>query len=287
MPFLEMVKKLTFNRTLGYVFILALLAGAYAYIPYWLETATPGVNKIPSQFHAALSLVLGWLLVFRTNTAYSRWWEARTLWGALVNASRNLMMKLVNLGKLPAEDLHHAHLLLIAFPIALRCHLRNENETLLPSHVKNMAKGANHIPLAIVQQLYEIVGRAKRNQIIDGDELRVIDAELLRLMDICGGCERILKTRIVRSYRVFARQCVLIFLGTLPWGVAKDFGLWSLPLTFISAYFMLGLETVAEHVEEPFGYDEDDLDLDSLCDTIGESVNEVFHRAEAYRVEST
>ena len=47
-------------------------------------------------------------------------------------------------------------------------------------------------------------------------------------------------------------------------------------MTIIVSYFMIGLETVAEHVEEPFGYDEDDLDLDGICRAIESSVNEVF-----------
>lgn len=276
MHFSELIKSLFHSRTLIYVFGLALLVGVYALVPYLLEWRLPGTNQIPSQFHAALSLVLGWLLVFRTNTAYSRWWEARTLWGALVNASRNLSLKLVQLGQLSHEDLERSHELIVAFPVALRCHLRSEVDTTMPSPIQKLAQQADHAPLALVQQLYAIIGQAKRAGRIDGDELRVIDAELLRLMDICGACERILKTRIVRSYRVFARQCVLIFLATLPWGVTRDFGLWVVLVTFISAYFMLGLETVAEHVEEPFGYDEDDLDLESLCMTIEASVDEVF-----------
>ena len=139
-----------------------------------------------------------------------------------------------------------------------------------------MTADAAHPPLALVQQLYDVVGEAKREHRIDGDELRVLDAELLRLMDICGGCERILKTRIVKSYRIFARQCTILFLVTMPWGVANDLRLWTVPLTIITAYFMLGLETVAEHVEEPFGYDEDDLDLEGLCKTIQASVDRVF-----------
>ncbi len=63
---------------------------------------------------------------------------------------------------------------------------------------------------------------------------------------------------------------------TLPWGIAQEFIWWTIPLTAILSYFMLGLETVAEHVEEPFGHDEDDLDLDVLCRTIEESVNDVL-----------
>ncbi|MEZ6134158.1 MAG: bestrophin family protein [Pirellulaceae bacterium] len=235
------------------------------------------MNQIPSQFHAALSLVLGWLLVFRTNTAYNRWWEARTLWGALVNASRNLSLKLTCVGNLPSADLRRAQGLIVAFPWALCRHLRGEVHEKLSDEIKAIAGDRQHVPLELARQLYEIVAQARAARHIDGDDLRILDAELLRLMDICGACERILKTRIVRSYRVFARQCVILFLTTLPWGVVHDFDVWCVPLTFISAYFMLGLEIVAEHVEEPFGYDEDDLDLEALCSTIQSSVDEVFN----------
>ncbi len=279
MPFQDFFQPLVSSKTLGYVLGLASLCGVYAALPVVVEWRAPHFNEIPSQFHAALSLVLGWLLVFRTNTAYSRWWEARTLWGALVNASRNAAMKLVLLGRLSADDLQLAQRLIVAFPVALQYHLRDEIGTKLPADIRHLAGDCQHVPLRLVQQLYEIVGRAKGDGQIDGEELRAMDVELLRFMDICGGCERILKTRIVASYRVFARQCVLLFLATLPWAVAHDFGSWAIPLTFISAYFMLGLETVAEHVEEPFGYDEDDLNLEALCTTIQVSVDEVFQTA--------
>lgn len=140
---------------------------------------------------------------------------------------------------------------------------------------------ATHVPQALADNIYAVLGEAKSSGRIDGDELRVLDAELLRLLDVCGGCERIKKTRIVKSYRIFARQCVLLFLATLPWGIVHDFRWLTIPLTMISAYFMLGLETVAEHVEEPFGYDEDDLDLEGLCTTIEDSVRDVFRETYA------
>ncbi len=256
---------------------MAVLGGVYALIPIALEySAYRDLNEMPSEFHAALSLVLGWMLVFRTNTAYGRWWEARTLWGALVNACRNLAIKVSRLGSLGEAELSRAQKLIVAFPVALRHHLRNEIDTHLPTSTREMVSETKHIPVAISRELYELVAQAKRAGKLDGDELRVIDAELARLLDVCGGCERILNTRIVKSYRIFARQCTLIFLATLPWGIAHDFRIWTLPLTIISAYFMLGLETVAEHVEEPFGYDEDDLDLESLCETIENSVDGIF-----------
>lgn len=279
MPFRELIEPIASSRTLGYVFLMALGVGLYAVIPTAIEySAYADVVNTSSQFHAVLSLVLGWLLVFRTNTAYSRWWEARTLWGALVNACRNCALKVTCLGRFTEHDRHVIRDLIGAFPVALRCHLRGEIGTHLPDGVRKLAGTARHVPQAIAQHIYQIVGKAKQDGAIDGDELRVLDAELLRLMDICGGCERILKTRIVKSYRIFARQCVLIFLGTLPWGIVQDFRIWTIPLTIITAYFMLGMETVAEHVEEPFGYDEDDLDLDSLCNTIATTVDEAMAR---------
>ena len=85
----------------------------------------------------------------------------------------------------------------------------------------------------------------------------------------------------MRSYRVFSRQCILLFLLTFPWGIISDFGWWTIPLTTITAYFMIGMEVVAEHVEEPFGIDEDDLDLEGICNTIEHSVKEIFIRKPA------
>ena len=74
---------------------IALAMGLYALFPVVKEyTSYASIGDTPSDLHAALSLVLGWLLVFRTNAAYARWWEARTLWGSLINCSRNLAIKI-------------------------------------------------------------------------------------------------------------------------------------------------------------------------------------------------
>jgi putative membrane protein len=255
----------------------ALGCGLYAAGPVWKEmSAYADVADLPAEFHAALTLVLGWLLVFRTNTAYDRWWEARTLWGALVNSTRNLSIKLSHLVSIPGEELGEVRRSLIGFPYALRDHLRSECELSAVPGFERDGTAVDHVPVYLVQRVYEVLARSLKRGDIDGDELRVIDAELRRYLDICGGCERIYKTRVARSYRVFARQCIFLFLITLPWGIAHDFGYWTIPLTVITAYFMIGLETVAEHVEEPFGYDEDDLDLDGLCLTMERSVREII-----------
>lgn len=277
MPIRDTFVPLTSSKTLWSILTLAMMMGVYAILPVWKENSIyKEVGSIPSQIHVALSMALGCLLVFRTNAAYNRWWEARTLWGGLINASRNLSIKLCHLTRLDETDLSQAKELICSFPNALKCHLRSEVETHLSENIKSLSGKFAHVPQGLVNRLYEILKVGRQKGQLDGDELRVIDTELLRFLDICGGCERIQRTRIVASYRTFARQCIMLFLVTLPWGIVRDFGWWTIPLTVITAYFMIGLEIVAEHVEEPFGYDEDDLDLEGMCLTIERSVTEVF-----------
>jgi ion channel-forming bestrophin family protein len=268
---------LTTSRTLARVGLWALAVGAYSLLPVWKEdTRYDTVADLTPEIHAALTIVLGWLLVFRTNTAYARWWEARTMWGALVNSSRNLAAKLGRLADLPPEARERTRQIIIAYPIVLRDHLRGEQSLEQVRHlIGDHAEGV-HVPSALVGRMYAELARCRTDGSIDDVELRIIDTELRTLLEICGGCERIRNTRIVRSYRVFAQQCIFLYLATLPWGIVDSFHWWTVPLTVISSYFMLGMETVAEHIEEPFGLDEDDLNLDVLCETIERTVEQIF-----------
>jgi len=276
MPIRDTLTPLTNSRTLSRVAVYSSLMGVYALLAIWKEhTSYADVADFPAQIHAALTLVLGWLLVFRTNAAYTRWWEARTLWGSLVNASRNLSVKLFHLVELPDESRRRMEKLIIAFPRALRDHLRRQPCDRETRALLEDLHDAPHTPAAIVTRLYTELGQLRAERLVDGNELRLIDVELRTMLDVCGACERILNTRIVRSYRTFARQCIALDLATFPWGIVESFRWWTVPLTMITAYFLFGLETVAEHIEEPFGYDEDDLDLDALCKGIETSVTQI------------
>ena len=279
MPDKGFIAPIARSRMLSRVALLALLVGAYSALSVWNDQYPLfDLVNTPTEIHAALTLVLGWLLVFRTNTAYARWWEARTLWGALVNASRNLALKTVVLVKLPREMRAEIQRNIVAFPYSLRDHLRDESQfNSLPGY-EDSSETPGHVPGYLVSRIYQQLRIAREQNLIDGDDLRVIDAELSELLDITGGCERIQLTRVVRSYRVFARQCVVLFLISFPWGISNSFSWWTCPLVMITAYFMIGLETVAEHVEQPFGRDEDDLDLDGLCRTINRTVDEIFEK---------
>ena len=277
MPLRDTILPFTTSRTLLQCAMMASVIGFYSLLPVMKEYSSyRDFADMPSQFHAALTLVLGWLLVFRTNSAYARWWEARTLWGNLVNTSRNLAVKLTSLATLTQADRELLERSLVEFPVILKDHLRKGTVGSKSVRADVSSDQWHHRPTEIVHAIYTWVGKQKSDGNIDGEELRVLDVEMQKFLEICGACERIARTPIVKSYRVFARQCIVLFLLSLPWGITQDFGVWTIPLATISAYFMIGMELVAEHVEEPFGLDDDDLDLEGLCSTIEHSVREIF-----------
>jgi putative membrane protein len=280
MPIRSTFSPILTSQTLKLVAVQALAVAAYACFPLWLElrNSSDELLTLPSDIHAALGIILGWLLTFRSNVSYSRWWEARGLWGSLVNCSRNLAVKVCDLVKADDAELQRCRHAIIAFPYALKDFLRGEASIRKLKGFEEAKSEPEHLPTYLVSQIYEELREWRRRGLIDGSDLIVLDHEANRYLDICGACEKIQNTRLIGSYRTFARQCVILYLGTFPWGMVHDYGWWAIPLTAVVSYFMIGMETVAENVELPFGYDEDDLDLDRLCVVIEKSVGETFER---------
>lgn len=283
---IRLVPEIARNPTLLRVSFYAAGVGIYSLLAVWKERSVfSEFGDLPPDIHAALTVVLGWLLVFRTNVSYARWWEARTLWGRLVNVSRNMAIKVADLVRVDEDGLNRFRIDIVAFSAGLRDHLRGVSRLQNLDGFEACPDHPSHVPSYLITRMYGEFGSWHRDGLIDSGILRVLDVEAREFLEICGGCERIAKTRVVRSYRAFARQCVVLHLLTFPWGIVDHFGWWTIPLSTIAAYFMLGLETVSEHVEQPFGYDTDDLDLDGLCENIRVTVQEVFDRRQQLAAE--
>lgn len=132
-----------------------------------------------------------------------------------------------------------------------------------------------HGPVYLAGKIYE---KIKAWQLKGLDELFLlqVDLHLKALMDICGSCERIKNSPLALSYRAFMRQGIALNLLFLPWYIEPQFEYWtSLPIILIGSYFLIGLELIAEDIEEPFGFDGDDLPLDTICETIKKTVTEI------------
>ena len=228
-----------------------------------------------------LGFVISMLLVFRTNTAYDRWWEGRKLWGSLVNNSRNLAIKLNVL--LPKEDTNTKALfaeLIYRFAAELKTHLRSEHTLYTLDQFEHPEISQfdrfKHVPEQIVSRMMERVIQMQREQQLSGEQLLFINPELTSFMDICGACERIKNTPIPFSYSSFIKKFILFYTLTLPVGYVFSLGYFIIPVVIFILYALASLELIAEEIEEPFGKDENDLPLGRIAETIQKNVTEIL-----------
>lgn len=274
-PFTRIHKVPVFKRVWLYLLVVAL----YTILVDWAELKWTLMSlKDAGPAGAYGSIVLGLLLVFRTNSAYERWWEGRKLWGQLVNESRNLCLKVRALD-IPSDEKHAFGELIISFAFALKHHLRGTVPTEpLPGigRVTTMDE-IDHLPMHIAQSVYETITRWDRQGHIPDMKLVLVDQHARAFSDICGSCERIKSTPIAISYRAFMRQGIAMNLLAWPWFLTKQFTIWqSLPPILLGAYFLIGIELIAEDIEDPFGYHDDDLPLDDICNTVKDSTTSML-----------
>jgi len=221
------------------------------------------------------------LLIFRTNTAYDRWWEGRRLWGGLVNTSRNLALKLqALLGPEATADRAMFRALILNFVVAAKEHLRQdvraESLQAAGSHPVEAFLGARHVPNRILAILFSEVIRLQQSGRLTGEQLLFLNAELQSFADTLGACERIRKTPIPYAYSLFLKKIIFLYVFTMPIGFVLDYGYWAVPVVAFVFYAFASIEVIAEEIEDPFGTDANDLPLDSISDTIRANLEEIL-----------
>jgi ion channel-forming bestrophin family protein len=279
-PFSKLHRIPVFKRVWFY---LALMAAYTTMVHFWVAgNVSPQFFKDAGNI-AYTSLVLGLLLVFRTNSAYDRWWEGRKLWGQLVNNSRNLCLKVKRLPNVPDQDKILVSEYVVSFAYSLKNHLRDTTPAKrLPGVKPQVDMNAFHLPVQVSDSIFGKVQGWYQAGKIDGFLLLQMDSHLDSFMDICGACERIKSSPLVLSYRAFIRQGIAINLAAGPWYAAAALPLhWALPIIVFASYFLIGLELIAEDIEDPFGRDGDDLPLDTICDKIRLVVAQIMHENDA------
>lgn len=215
----------------------------------------------------AISTVLfGWLMQFRASTAYDRWWEGRKLWGQLVNASRNIALKSRHLVQLPFEEADQLGKLLVEFAERLKERLARPHG--LPDEIE-----ASRRPIAVAGQIYAVLERCSSGK-TDAWKFLAIDNEIRQLMDVAGACERIRSTPLAASYRGLLRKAISLYLLTLPWIVFDDMGAWCILLTIVVTYALVGLELIANDLENPFTAGPDSLRIEAIVSVIEQTAGE-------------
>lgn len=231
------------------------------------------------------NLILGLLLVFRTNTSYDRFWEGRKAWGSLVVNSRNLAREIqvgvsesAETGTQPPEIEKQAALRLVsAFAIATKLHLRSEPNSeelkalLTPAQVQVLEQAQNR-PLILCFWIRHYLQQQFAAGHLAAPLLTSSLLLLNNLTDSVSGCERIITTPIPIAYRVYLQRLILIYCITFPFRTVPELGWWAIPIMAFVSFLLMGVEEVGRQLENPFGYDVNDLPLDALCTTIASNV---------------
>ncbi|MEO0376202.1 MAG: bestrophin family ion channel [Cyanobacteria bacterium P01_A01_bin.17] len=227
------------------------------------------------------NLVLGLLIVFRTNTSYDRFWEGRKAWGALVINIRNLARELqIGVDAEPAEK-RDAIRLLSAFAIATKLHLRGEAPSdeltalITPAQAEQL-KTSKHCPLDIAFWIRSYLQQQLEAGQVTDTLVANANAMLNSLIEGVSSCERIITTPIPIAYRVFLKRLILIYCMGLPFRTVPELTWWSIPIMAIVSFLLLGVEEVGRELENPFGCNANDLPLDDICTTIINNVEGIL-----------
>lgn len=258
---------------------------------------------VPSGPFEVAGAILGLLLVLRLNAGYDRWWEARKLWGGIVNQSRNLAIAGLAYG--PSQRLWRAQFIkwVAVFPHVTRRSLRGErvapelSRLLTPEQSNALLKNA-HLPDAVSRKIASMLQEG-RSQGMEGFAFYEAERQRSLLIDHLGGCERILKTPLARSGAIQVRQFIFILLAALPFTFLQDFEgtmfgvllgwdeahrIWLVPLfIMLLAYMLLALDRIGMELQNPFDRRRIDfLPLDEICMTIEQNLLELLHDDDAY-----
>jgi ion channel-forming bestrophin family protein len=232
------------------------------------------------------AVVLGLLLVFRTNTAYDRFWEGRKAWGSMNNNIRNLVRIVwLSIDERVTGDRERkiaALEMLPAFAIATKLYLRGQP---LESELSNVFSTAQLQQLNAVQNpvlqiafwLGDYLQSEHRRGNIGIYQMNELQRIINNMVDSVGTCERILRTPMPLAYAIHLKQLLLIYCLLLPFKMVGDLGWGTAPVVGLVSFTLFGIEAIGVEIENPFGNDPNDLPLDNICKNIQRTIEDTIN----------
>ncbi len=246
-------------HVIPFVLTFGLIASAICGLAWWIEQAF----QVPIALEVApfeiAGAALGLLLVLRTNAGYDRWWEARKLWGGIVNQSRNLVISALAYGPANTEWRENIVRWTAVFSHVTRNNLRGEPiapevVALIGQKDADQIASANHSPSFVALKLGLLLREACDQSNMDRLSFIQVDRERALLIDHIGACERILKTPLPLVYSIKIRRFIVLFLLTLPCALLhRTSNDWLVPMiTMLVAYPLISLDQIGIELQNPF-----------------------------------
>ena len=240
--------------------------------------------KFPPIAHTLIGAALALLLVFRTNASYDRFWEGRKLIGMMGNRIRDLARQLASIVPVEADERDRLGRYLSAFYRLSVQALRAERDlgrlgALLTDVERERLADVGQRPYVVLGWISAALAALQDAGRLPGERFRACDQNLTSLADSLGGAERIHRTPVPIAYAHHIKVFVTLFCFSVPFAMVEQMG-WFTPFAAaVLAFALFGIDEIGVEIEDPFGYDENDLPLDPIGDGIEVSVRDILRTA--------
>jgi len=222
------------------------------------------------------------ILSFKLNQSYDRWWEARKIWGNIVNDSRNLVLQLQAFLRPGNEKtIKIIGFRQIAWCFALGRSLRELEPTqhlddYLDKKEIDQLQLYRNKPLAILQLTVKDLADLKQKEQLDVFSLMQINTTIVNLTNAMGMAERIKSTVFPATYRLFLHGFIYLFVITLSISLSDISGYFEIPLLIVisSAFFLL--ERTATHLQDPFSNKTTDTAMTAIAKNIEINIKQLL-----------
>jgi len=253
----------------------------YSFIISFIYYFVPSISLPIGPFEYA-GFMMGLILVFRVNAGYDRWWEARKIWGNVVNQSRNLAIIVLNYPVKKNKD-WSAQLLnyIAALPYLMKNNLRGDSSIdeikhLVDAPVLLILEQANHKPNALSSIIAHELSDVHHKKELDSFSFLQAEEKRAMIIDSQGACERILKTPMPFVMAVKSRRFIFSFLLALPFALVNISILISPLITGLVAYALFSLDQIGFELQNPFSEERlSHLPLNDICETIEKNIIEI------------
>ena len=273
-PFSYIFRKV--KSELLYVLVIGLV------IYYMTSAFRDVIPEMPLGIPAFLGTAISVILSFKLNQSYDRWWEARKIWGSIVNDSRTFVLQLQSF--LPREcddDIKKLSFRHIAWCKALNRSLRELDAMVdlheyISSDELAVIKSHNNKHLAILQLNVRHVAKLTDEKQLNLFNHVQLNNTFVNFSNAMGMAERIKSTVFPVTYRYFLHLTIYLFLITLSIALRDIESYFEIPLLLvISAAFFL-LEKTASHMENPFSNLPTDTAMNAICNTIEINIKQLL-----------
>lgn len=225
--------------------------------------------SVPVVVHSIIGVALGLLLVFRTNSSYDRYWEGRRTVGDMVSHCRDLARQTTAYLSKDEDRLKLAGRYIIAFYTTVRRQLRQEHHhpelvALIGDDQVDRLDQSEEPPLTVATWLTQLYVSAADDGVVTEQRLRTLDTNLTALVQNWSDAERIHKTPVPFAYAHHIKVFLSMFCFTVPFALAHVTHYYAVGGAMVVAFALFGIDEIGVEIEDPFGYDENDLPLDEI-----------------------